>query len=294
MAVPFVLTTLIWSTTWYVIRGQLVAVDPLWSVSFRFAIAGVAMAAYAAARGELRLDPKGYALAVAIGLAMFVGNYNLVYAAERYVTSGLVAVTFALLVVPNAVLGWAILKQPVSARFAWGSVVGLAGVAMLFAHELGRGGAGGQAVWRGIGLTLGAVLAASIGSILQASPAGRSRPIAGLLAWGMLAGAGVDAVLGWIASGPPPLVASASYWAGLLYLGLAASALAFTLYYELVRAIGPARAAYSSVLTPILAMGISTAWEGYRWTPTAAAGAVLAIAGLVVALSARSPSRKEG
>jgi drug/metabolite transporter (DMT)-like permease len=52
-----------------------------------------------------------------------------------------------------------------------------------------------------------------------------------------------------------------------------------------VRKIGPAKAAYSSVLIPIIAMGFSTWLEGYRWTPLAAAGAVLALAGMVGALS---------
>ena len=51
-----------------------------------------------------------------------------------------------------------------------------------------------------------------------------------------------------------------------------ASVLCFSLYFPVVRQIGPAKAAYSSVLVPIIAMGFSTAFEGYRWTPLAVAG----------------------
>jgi drug/metabolite transporter (DMT)-like permease len=75
----------------------------------------------------------------------------------------------------------------------------------------------------------------------------------------------------------------------LLYLSLVASALAFAAYFHVIRQIGPARAAYSSVLIPILAMGFSTAFEHYRWTPVAVAGGVLTLAGLILALRSKRP-----
>ena len=86
-------------------------------------------------------------------------------------------------------------------------------------------------------------------------------------------------------TGPPSFDLRTSYWLGVLYLALAASVLTFSLYYPVVRRIGPAKAAYSSVIVPIIAMGFSTALEGYRWTPTTIAGALLALGGMVGALS---------
>ena len=80
-----------------------------------------------------------------------------------------------------------------------------------------------------------------------------------------------------------------AYVAGVLYLGLAASALAFPLYFGVIRAIGPAKAAYSGVIVPVIAMLLSTLFEGYRWSPLAATGAVLAGIGLIVALRAKRP-----
>jgi len=59
-------------------------------------------------------------------------------------------------------------------------------------------------------------------------------------------------------------------------------------------ALGPGRAAYNSVLVPIVAMLLSTAFEGYRWSLLALTGAVVAFAGLIIALRSRSPSRKVG
>jgi drug/metabolite transporter (DMT)-like permease len=86
-------------------------------------------------------------------------------------------------------------------------------------------------------------------------------------------------------TGPPVIDTRATYWAGLLYLALAASVLTFSLYYPVVRKIGPGKAAYSSVIVPIIAMGFSTWLEGYRWTPLTIAGALLALGGMIGALS---------
>ena len=101
----------------------------------------------------------------------------------------------------------------------------------------------------------------------------------------MAAGALIDGLIAFAMTGPPSFDPRPEYWAGLLYLALAASVLCFSLYYPVVRKIGPAKAAYSSVAVPIIAMGFSTWLEDYRWTPTTIAGALLALGGMVGALS---------
>jgi drug/metabolite transporter (DMT)-like permease len=106
----------------------------------------------------------------------------------------------------------------------------------------------------------------------------------------MLYGAVIDSALAWSIAGAPVFEARLGYWLGLLYLSLIASSLAFFLYYRVIRAIGPARAAYSSVLIPIIAMGFSTLLENYHWAPLALAGGVLALMGLVIALGSRPPA----
>jgi drug/metabolite transporter (DMT)-like permease len=75
-----------------------------------------------------------------------------------------------------------------------------------------------------------------------------------------------------------------AYWLGVLYLALFASVLTFSLYYPVVRKIGPAKASYSSVLVPIIAMGFSTAFEDYHWTGLTIAGALLALGGMAAAM----------
>jgi drug/metabolite transporter (DMT)-like permease len=279
---------LIWSSTWIVIKGQLGAVPPIWSVSYRFLISAAAMFAIARIAGVgIGLDRRGHGLALMLGVLQFVLNYNLVYAAELYVTSGLVAVVFALLIVPNAALARAFFGARVSPRFAIGSAVALAGVALLFAQEVRAAGAAPRAVLIGLGFTLGGVIAASAANVMQLMEGLKTRSIAAMLGWAMLYGSLIDAALAWALYGPPVFEPRLGYWLELLYLSVIASALAFWLYYRIIRAIGPASAAYSSVLIPIVAMAISTVAEGYVWSALAVAGGLLTIAGLVIALGSR-------
>jgi len=126
---------------------------------------------------------------------------------------------------------------------------------------------------------------------MQLMPAMRARPVAIMLGWAMLYGASADAVYALLFIGPPVFDFRPTYWLGLIYLSIIASALAFWLYYRIIRAIGPARAAYSSVLIPIVAMALSTLFEGYRWSPLAIGGGLLTIAGLLLALGQARPAR---
>ena len=290
VAIPFAIFTLIWGSTWIVIRGQLGTVAPQWSVAYRFVIATIAMALVARWKGEsLRLGPQAMLPALVLGFCQFCINFNAVYLAERHITSGVVATVFALLLIPASLLAGACLGQRPRRRFAWSSLVAVAGVMLLFAHELrGHAASSGQ-VASGIALTFVGMLGASIANVLQARPEVRRFPLFAMLAWSMAAGTVIDAAVAFALAGAPTIETSATYWAGLLYLALAASTLNFSLYYPVVRKIGPGKAAYSSVLVPIIAMGFSTWLEDYRWTSLTIAGAVLALGGMVAALTRGKP-----
>jgi drug/metabolite transporter (DMT)-like permease len=290
LLVPFVLICLIWGSTWLVITGQLGLVPPAWSIAYRFTIAAAVMFTYARlVGGTIRLDREGHGFAILYGIPQFCLNFLFVYLAERHVTSGLVAVVFALLVVPNALLARLFLGQRTGGRFVVGSLIAGAGVGLLFAQELRSGPNDAGATLLGIGLTLLGITSASIGNVIQAMDRIRSHSLPSMIAWGMAYGALANAASAWLVYGPPVFDDRPAYWLGLFYLGIVASALAFSLYFPLVRSIGPAKAAYSSLVTPVIAMLLSTAFEGYRWTPLAATGGVLALAGLFVALRAPRP-----
>jgi drug/metabolite transporter (DMT)-like permease len=288
VAAPFLLVALIWGSTWYVITGQISEVPPSWSVTYRFALATPAMFALALFTGKtLRLGHAGHMLALALGLFQFCGNFNFVYRAEEHLTSGIVAVMFALLMVPNALFARALLGQKITSRFMMGSAVAIAGVALLLVEEARATRLDGD-VALGVALTVGGILSASIANVIQAGETGKAIPLATLLAWAMLYGTGFDAMLALATAGPPVVPTSGAFWAGTAWLALAGSVVTFPLYYGIVRAIGPGRAAYNGVLVVVIAMLISTLIEGYVWSLLATAGAVLGLAGMLIALRAKS------
>ncbi|WP_422344828.1 DMT family transporter [Parasphingorhabdus sp.] len=287
---PFLLVSLIWGSTWLVIKDQISDVPPSWSVSYRFMIASAAMFVLVGfKRLPFRLGIKGQFWAILIGIAQFSFNFNFVYNAELYITSGLVAVLFALLMVPNAILGRIFLNQRINGAFVSGSAIAAVGIAMLFWHEYKSSPATLADVLLGVALTVGGILSASVANVMQALPRLKSYPILTLLAWAMFWGAAINIVLSWITVGPPVVEVRAAYLGGIVYLAIVGSVITFPLYFSLLREIGAGKAAYSSVLVPVVAMILSTLFENYKWTILPAAGAVLAMAGLLVALRARKP-----
>ncbi|MFT3977447.1 MAG: EamA family transporter [Sphingomonas bacterium] len=290
--IPFAIVTLIWGSTWLVIRDQIAVVPASWSVSYRFLAGGLTLLVWAKATGErFDFDARGWGFAAAIGTAQFVLNFNFVYRAEQHITSGLVAVVFALLLVPNALFSRIFLGQKLGRQLMAGSVVAMAGVVLLFINEARSDPHGPQSALTGIALTCCAILFASTANVMQATQLARRYPMIPILAAAMLIGAGLDACWAWATTGPPMFEWRIGYVAGILYLGLAASALCFPLYFNVIRVIGPAKAAYSSVIVPVIAMLLSTLFEGYRWSALAIGGGALAGVGLVIALTARRPAR---
>lgn len=290
--IPFGIVTLIWGSTWLVIRGQLGVVPPSWSVTYRFLVAGIVMAVYAMIRREpLRLDARGWRFALVLGLAQFCLNFNFVYRAEMHITSGLVAVVFALMLLPNAVFGRIFLGQQLGRQLIVGMAIAMAGVTLLFVREMRLDPRGPVEVLTGIGFTVLAIFSASTANVMQGTQTARAYPMIPMLAVAMLLGALVDGAFAWATTGPPVFDPTFTYVAATLYLGVFASAIAFPLYFGVLRVIGPAKAAYSGVLVPVIAMCLSTLFENYRWSVLAAVGAALVIGGLIVALRARRPAR---
>ncbi|EMD82234.1 DMT family transporter [Pacificimonas flava] len=285
---PLGIVAIVWGTTWYVIKTQIGVVPVEWSVAYRFLTAGAIMfGAAILMKRRLRYDWRAHLFFLGVGLFQFAGNFSFVYQASRYVTSGLIAVAFALLIVPNAILARLIFGHRVTARFVLGAVLGICGVALLFRQEL-LALEGSPGLVFGLGATILAVLCASAANVMQAAPFVRSYSMIGMLAWAMLYGAGIDVAIAWALRGPPVIESTPLYLGGVAYLAIFASAIAFLLYFNVIRQIGPAKAAYSGVVVPFVAMAISTLLEGYVWTSAAVLGGILTLGGLVVAISARS------
>ncbi|RQO59941.1 EamA family transporter [Paucibacter sp. KBW04] len=270
--------TLVWASTWHVILYQLASQVPvLNSVAWRFALAALLLVGLAMWRGEsLRLPWSAHGLMLATGIVQYGGNYWSVYEAERHIPSGLVAVLFCLMVFGNALSGRVFFGQQVSRRFLLAASGGVAGVVMIFWPEIASTGARPTAAL-GLGLGLLAVLAACTGNVLTLTLTRRGLPLVPILAWSMgygafflillALGSGVGLQFDW----------RPSYLLSLLYLAVFGSVIAFVLYFKLAQRQGPARAALTGVVIPVIALMISAALEG--WQPS-----LLAILGMALCL----------
>ncbi|MGK2285069.1 DMT family transporter [Pedomonas sp. V897] len=278
---------LIWGSTWIAITTQLAGVPAAWSVVYRYVIAAAVVWAICIARREpLKVSPRQHLMLVTMGLLQFCINYIFVYEAERYIASGLVAVAFAMLVIFNPIMARIAFKQRFTPALLLGAALGVAGIGLLFSSQIADFRWGDRGIV-GLALSLASVLAASIGNLFPATKGLRSLSIYTMNAWAMAYGAAATAILAVAYAGPPVLRLDMAYLGGLLYLAIPGSVIAFHLYYQTIRAWGVSRAAYSSVLVPVVALGLSTLFEGYRWGVAEMAGAALAIGGTLIAVASR-------
>lgn len=285
--VPFMLTGTIWGSTWFVITGQIADVPAAWGVFYRFMLATPALFALALAMGNrLRLNRSEHSLALGVGIAQFSGNFLFVYHSEQHITSGIVAVMFALLMVPNAIFARVFIGERVQGGFIGGSLVAIAGVSLLLVHEWNAAPLGGN-VALGIVLAVGGMLAASIANVVQANPTGRGVPMVSFLAWAMVYGTSFDLVYALATDGLPVVPTGWQFWAGTAYLAIIGSVVTFPLHYNLVREIGAGRTAYNAIVTVCVAMLLSTLFEGFVWDALSASGMALALLGMGLALRSR-------
>lgn len=290
-SVIYGLVVLIWGTTWFAIKFQLGVVAPEISLVYRFSIAAICLFIYARiVQSPMRLSRRDHAFVALQGLTLFCLNYWLTYLSTAYLTSGLVAVMFTGIVFVNQVNAWLFYRIPIEPRVLLAAGAGVLGVALLFLPELQAATADSK-VMHGILLALGGTYLASLGNIVAMRNTGGSLPVVTVNAYGMAYGAAALAVLAALRGVPVRFEATWPYVASLLYLSLAGTSLAFGLYLALLKRIGPARAAYTSVMFPVIALTVSTLFEGYRWSLPAFIGLAVLLAGNALALGQRARQR---
>lgn len=288
----FAVCVVTWGTTWYAITLQLGATPPEVAVALRFAVAGALVLAYCAARGlRLWFDARSCARLFFQGAFMYGVSYLCVYHAEKYLVSGLVAVGYSASPLIAGLGAQWLFGQRVDRRFVAGGVLGLAGVALIFWPELHKAGDSADALL-GAAFTVASVLLSAVGILAASRNVSRGLPFWPSLGWGMLSGAAVCAVAGLVQGAsfalPGSPITAPVWWGALVYLALAGSVLTFACFLTLQNRIGPGPAGTVGVMTPLLALGVSTLLEGYRPDALTAVGVALAIAGNALMLRRRA------
>ncbi|MDH3339248.1 MAG: EamA family transporter, partial [Gammaproteobacteria bacterium] len=239
---------MIWGSTWAAIPFQFGVVAAEVSVGYRFGIAAVLLYGYALISGrQIRLPANAYGFVLLQGTLLFCLNYLLVYYATARITSGLVAVVFSSIVLFNAINERIFFNTRIDGRLVIAGLLGLGGIAMIFWPEVSVLSFGDNTIV-GMSLVLLGTILASFGNMTAVINTRHELPViavnAHAMAWSALLSSLIAAWLGreFNFSMQPGYIIS------LAYLAVFGSAIAFGCYLALIRRIGSARAAYSSVL----------------------------------------------
>lgn len=291
VSLGYATVVLIWGTTWFGIHTQVNGTAPHVGVALRMAAASLIFLAIAAVtRQSLRLSAAQLKLVGIQGFCFFGLNYLAVYAGTQYLTSGVVAVIISVTVPLNLFVEWAIY----GVRPRWGSIaaatVGMCGITLVFSGEL-RGALTGQGAWSGASLVIGAAALVAIGNVVSA------RLMQARLSWvwvnalGMAVGATAVLAWGWLTGADWILELSPAWLTGYAYLVLIGSVGAFGIYMKILPTIGTTAGAYTTVLSPVVALLISALFEGFELQPTVYAGVALLLLGHTLLVKLRAKHR---
>lgn len=289
-AMLFVTCVLIWGSTWYAIKFQLGNVPLEWSVAYRFFLSALILLLWCViSRRRLRFALRDHLLFAWLGALLFSINYMFVYWGTVYLTSGLVAVAFSMISLANQANGALFLRIKIEPKVLIGAVVGMTGLVLVFLPEFQRLSLDDTIIF-GIFLCIVGTIIASFGNTLAATERAKSLPLFALNGYAMLYGSIIMAAYAVITGKPASFDTSSGYVLSLIYLSLFGTVAGFTIYLTLIKVWGLARTAYIAIAIPVVALFISTAFEGYVWTLPAILGVGLVLMGNMMLIRKKRPA----
>lgn len=281
-------TVFIWGSTWFAITLQLNHVDSILSVAYRFFLSSMILyIVLVVNKKNVSLRKENHALLLIQGITLYSGSYYLIYLASKYVTSGLIAVLFSSVLIFNILNIGLFYRIPPQKKSIFGGFAGVLGIILVFYPEIAS--ANMDSLLVGFVLSVGASYLASIGNIIVQHPALRNVPVTQANAYAMAYGAAFSMII-WLGNGNIILKFSLEldYLLSLIYLSLIGSVLAFGCYITLILRMGADSAAYALILSPVIAVIISSLYENFDFNIINIIGILIVIIGNVIILS---PSR---
>lgn len=290
-ALLYVLTVLIWGSTFFAIEFQLGVVAPEVSIFYRYAAAAVLLFAWSALRGlKMRFDLRAHVWFVLLGFFLFGINYILTYRAQIHITSALCAILFSMMLWMNIVNSRIFFGVRAGRRVVIGAVLGVAGIVTLFAPQI-RELSFSDSVFFGSVLAVLAALSASFGNMVSQKAQRMRLPVVQSNAWGMFYGALMTGTVSAIEGHAFTFEPSASYLVSLAYLTIFGSIVAFGAYLTLLGRIGAHKAGYAMVMFPVVALILSILFEGLAIDAPVMVGTLLVLTGNLCVLWNSSGSR---
>lgn len=283
--VLYIFTVLIWGSTWLAIEFQLGIVPPEASLVYRFALAASIMWIYCLYKKlPMAYCTKDHLFFAVLALTNFGGNYLFLYWAQAYLSSAMTSIAFSTLLIMNMVNNRLFFGSPIPSRMFFGAGLGLLGIVALFWQDIRSVDFSSHAMI-GLGLSLTGTLVASFGNMTSVR---NSKHGVGVLqgnAWGMSYSAIFLTLYLLLSDGQFRFDFSFPYVASLLYLSVFGTVLAFAFYFILIKDIGAAKASYTVVLFPLVAVSLSLIFEGFVLTFSTLLGFVLVITGNIIVLT---------
>ena len=269
----------IWGTSWYAIELQLGVVSIYASLTYRFTLASIIFFAWCLWRGEtLGYGLRIHACFVLMGLLLFGLNFVGAYEAQNYIPSALNAIVFSSIMWMNIVNARLLLGTPITRSTVIGACLGIAGILVLFWPEVSRISVT-NTVLVGAAISFGGALMASLGNVLSQTAQSRGLPVLPSIAWGTLYGALFNAIIVLMRGDAWQFDPSLPYVGSLIYLTVFASVITFAFYLTLVGRIGAHKAGYGMIMFPIVALIMSSLFEGLRLESHIILGLALAVGG---------------
>jgi drug/metabolite transporter (DMT)-like permease len=278
-----VLLAAVWGLAFVFIRVAVMPLGPVALVELRQVIAGVALALYARSIGLSLQVRERWRIYLPIALLNSALPFVLIAAAQQELTASFTVILVSTSPLFAALISAVALDDPLTLRKTGGLVLGIAGVALLIgwnpsALDL-------PPLWA-IAAVLAAALLYAIAGVYTRIRAQGIPPMATAAA-SQLASAAL--VLPFVAVRPPAAMPTALEWLNVIALALLSSALAFILYFQLIRNIGPVKTLTVNFLTPLFGVGGGALLLGERITANMLGGAAVILVGTALVLGGARP-----
>jgi drug/metabolite transporter (DMT)-like permease len=283
----YLASVLIWGSTWLVITFQFGKVAVEVSIFYRFAIATSVLILFCLLCGlSLRYSKREHFYIALQGMFNFAPNYVMIYHAEQYVSSGLVALVFTAMIPINIIGSRIFFGDAISRKVFVGAALGIVGIGLVFAPELTQLSANKNAAL-GLLLSLAGAACASAGNLFAMRNYRAGLPVIQCNALGMFYGTLAVGLLALIMRHSFNFDESPKYVMSLIYLSIFGTVIAFSAYMTLMKRIGAGPASYVAVLVPVVALLLSTFFEDFTWHVSTLIGVALCLAGNALILAKR-------
>ena len=273
---------LFWGSSWFAIKFQLGIVPETISIAYRFYIASfilIIFCFFSKITFNLRLNQIKWITLQ--GFFLFSLNYYFIYLGTNFVKTGLVAVIFSTVSIFVLINGIIFFKEKINNNVLLGAIIGIFGLILIFNKELQLYAFNNELII-GIILCLIGTYFASIGMLISQRNHKNNIPLVQNNTLSMFIGATFVLVIASSTGNKIIFDFDIKYISSLFYLSIIGSVLGFGFYLKLLNNIGAGKASYVNVVTPILALFISTLYENYTWNILNSFGLILVIFGNII------------